>query len=204
MDVTEMNRFFAVLALGADVGVVVLVVGLLAGPRLALLDELAWWTRDRALTLAAVVAAVSTLGSLYYSEIAHFVPCRLCWFQRIGMYPLVVVLGIAARRRDLGARAAAVVLALGGLSVSVWHRVVQQWPTLESDSCSALVRCSIPYVKEWGLVTIPWMAGSGFALIVAILTTTWVLTDTGSTPTAGSSPEDAVPTPQDPTEEVAP
>jgi disulfide bond formation protein DsbB len=46
------------------------------------------------------VATVATLGSLYYSEVADFPPCRLCWYQRIAMYPLVPILGIAAARRD--------------------------------------------------------------------------------------------------------
>ncbi|RMH75681.1 MAG: disulfide bond formation protein B [Actinomyces sp.] len=195
MDVAAMNRFFAVLAVAADLGVVVIVVGLVAGPRLPLLDELVWWVRDRALALAAVVATVCTLGSVYYSEVAHFVPCRLCWFQRIAMYPLVVILGVAAVRRDEGARLPAAILAGGGLGVSVWHWIVQQWPTLESDSCSALVRCSIPYVKEWGLITIPWMAGSGFALILAVLATTRVLNESPS-PDPGSAgsvpPEEAL------------
>lgn len=190
MDVAAMNRFFAVLAVAADIGVVVIVVGLVAGPRLPLLDELVWWVRDRALVVAAVVATVCTLGSLYYSEVAHFVPCRLCWFQRIAMYPLVVVLGVAAVRRDEGARLPAALLATGGLGVSVWHRMVQQWPTLESDSCSALVRCSIPYVREWNLITIPWMAGSGFALILAVLATTRILTES---PSPGPEPAGAVP-----------
>ena len=52
-----------------------------------------------ALWLAALVAIVTTLGSLYFSEVAHFIPCKLCWYQRIAMYPLSITLLIAALRR---------------------------------------------------------------------------------------------------------
>ena len=61
------------------------------------------WARavaPQAVSLAWIVAIVTTLGSLYYSEHAGFVPCELCWYQRILMYPLVIVLGVAALRRD--------------------------------------------------------------------------------------------------------
>ena len=61
-------------------------------------------TRDNRLYLAWVVALIATLGSLYFSEVRGFVPCVLCWFQRIAMYPLVIVLGVAAFRSDLGGR----------------------------------------------------------------------------------------------------
>ena len=63
----------------------------------------------QAVLFAWIVATVTTLGSLYYSEHAGFVPCELCWYQRIVMYPLVIVLGVgvaAARPRGLDHRAA--------------------------------------------------------------------------------------------------
>ena len=97
MNVTVFSRFFALLTVTADV------IVLLA----LLLTALSPWSdasRDRfqrfrdffgphAVLLAWLVALTCTLGSLYYSERAHFIPCKLCWYQRIGMYPLVVILG---------------------------------------------------------------------------------------------------------------
>ena len=85
-----------------------------------------------ALTLAAGVAVVATLGSLYYSEVADFPPCRLCWFQRIGMYPLAVILPVAAWRRDRQVRWYALPLAVGGGAVSIYHVLVERFPSLES------------------------------------------------------------------------
>jgi hypothetical protein len=58
------------------------------------------WARDVALPAATAIALVTTLGSLYYSEVAGYPPCTLCWYQRIAIYPQVVVLGVAALRRD--------------------------------------------------------------------------------------------------------
>lgn len=177
VDVETVTLFWALLALAADVAVVALVIGLVAGPRLRNLEISTWWARDHALVSAAVVAAVSTAGSLYYSEGAGLVPCELCWYQRIAMYPLVVVLGSAAFGRDGSARLSAGVLASIGLSVSIWHRLLQSWPTLEGDSCGGPVRCGAAYVREFGFVTIPWMAASGFALVLVLLASTVVLGD---------------------------
>jgi len=124
----------------------------------------------QALAMAAVVATVCTLGSLYLSEAdPRFLPCRLCWFQRTAMYPLVVVLGVAAARRDLGARLTGAILAGIGACTSIWHLLVEQYPNLESSSCDPNNPCSFKWVDQWGYLTIPGMALSGFALILVLL-----------------------------------
>lgn len=118
---------------------------------------------------AATVAATATLGSLYLSESAGFPPCRLCWFQRIAMYPLVPLLGIAAVRRDQHVRLYGMVIAALGAAVSVWHVLVERFPDLEGSSCDPLNPCSIIWVERFGFLTIPAMALSGFAAIIALL-----------------------------------
>ncbi len=122
-----------------------------------------------ALPLAAAVAIVATAGSLYYSEVADFPPCRLCWFQRIAMYPLSAILTIAAVRRDCLVRWYALPLALVGAAVSTYHVVVERVPSLESGSCDPANPCSIIWVRKLGYLTIPTMALSGFVLIVLLL-----------------------------------
>jgi disulfide bond formation protein DsbB len=109
------------------------------------------------------------LGSLYYSEIANFPPCRLCWFQRIGMYPLAVILPLAAWRRDWSVRWYALPLAVGGGLVSIYHVLIERYPSLESGSCDPTNPCSIIWVERLGYLTIPTMALSGFALIAVLL-----------------------------------
>ncbi len=136
--------------------------------------EAAASVKRSALPLAAMVAVVSTLGSLYYSEVAHFVPCRLCWFQRIAMYPMAVVLPIAAIRRDIGIRVYMIAFPVVGLGISIYHYLVQHVPSLQGgSSCDPTAPCSAIYVETFDFVTIPFMAGSGFLLIATLLASTW-------------------------------
>ena len=165
--------FFALLAVAAELGalsIVVLAVGarwstFLRSQRDRVFAELA----PQAVVLAFVVATVATLGSLYLSEVAHFAPCRLCWYQRGAMYPLVPILGVLAWRDLAWLRWLATVLPLAGGIVSVWHLLIERYPNLDSGSCDPLNRCSLVWVRHLGYLTIPAMALSGFALIAALL-----------------------------------
>ncbi len=128
------------------------------------------------LPFAALVAAVATAGSLYLSEDVHLVPCRLCWYQRIGMYPLAIILLVAALRRDWGVRPYALTLALLGPVVSVYHVLVEHYPWMENSvSCDPFNPCSTNPVKGYDFVaygfmkSIPYMALSAFLLVATIL-----------------------------------
>lgn len=174
MDTPTVTLFLALLAVAAQVAVVAAVVLAVGGRFVPALRRLGAAVHrevaPQALALAAVVALVSTLGSLYLSEVAHYPPCRMCWFQRIAMYPLVVVLGVAAVRRDLGARASAAILAVLGAGASTYHLLLERFPSLEaSSSCDPANPCSIRWVDRFGYLTIPGMALSGFALILVLL-----------------------------------
>ena len=119
---------------------------------------------------AWAVAAVATLASLYYSEIADFVPCRLCWFQRIAMYPMAVILLIAAVRRDRrGGALYALPLPVLGAMVSIYHVYIELNPEAESASCKIGAPCSVKWVEELGYVTLPVLALTAFATIFALL-----------------------------------
>ena len=129
-------------------------------------------TAPSALWLAFAVATVATLGSLYYSEVAHFPPCRLCWYQRIAMYPLVPMLGLAALRGDQSVRRHALLLACIGAPISAWHVLVERFPGLEAGACDPANPCSLIWVDTFGYLTIPAMALSAFALIAVLLVIT--------------------------------
>ena len=183
MDVQEVATLTALAALAAGAAAFVIALALVLGPRVPALDRLAWWVRDHSFALAAVVALAATLGSLYYSEIADYIPCRYCWFQRIAMYPLIVVCGVAALTRDEKARPTALVLATGGIAVSIWHWLIQNNPDWASEgSCSITAPCSSKLVEEFGFVTIPFMAGAGFLLIIVLMVTGLVLRDPQPSP----------------------
>lgn len=115
------------------------------------------------------IALIATLGSLYFSEGLGLEPCKLCWFQRIAMYPLVVVLGVALLRRDASVWKTALPLAVIGATVSAYHVAVQFLPEIEVTQCSASAPCSLRYFQTFGFVTIPVMAGSAFLLIAAAM-----------------------------------
>jgi disulfide bond formation protein DsbB len=159
------NIFLATLALISLVGALGLVVYRFVRGKEAALSLLG----DSALWLAWLVAAVATGGSLIYSGIIHFVPCRLCWYQRVAMYPLSVILLVGALRKELVVRYYALPLALGGALTSVWHYLNQLYPSLEGGSCDPNNPCSLKYVDVFGFVSIPFMAGSGFILISVLL-----------------------------------
>lgn len=163
MDTDQVSVFFALLAFGAlAVGVVALLA--LAFRRTERLRPIV----DILLPLAFVIALVATLGSLYYSNVANFRPCRLCWWQRIMMYPMVPVLGIATFRRDVMGALYALPLALGGLGYGLYHTQLRWWPD-DSGSCDIDAPCSAIWVNTWGFVSIPFMATCGFIAITGLL-----------------------------------
>src|SRR6185436_21069131 len=98
--------------------------------------QLASTVAPQSVLFAWIVATVTTLGSLYYSEHAGFVPCELCWYQRILMYPLVLVLGVAVLRRDRAVWMTALAFVVLGAPVSLYHWLVERVPAFEeSSSC---------------------------------------------------------------------
>ncbi len=143
--------------------VVLLVLRVVRGP------EAAGVLGGRAIWLAWAVALVATIGSLVYSEVIGFEPCRLCWFQRIAMYPMAVVLLVGAIRREFQVKYYALPLALIGLVISIYHYTIQTFPSLEAGGSCGAVPCTAKYVDIFGFVSIPFMAGAGFIVIAVLL-----------------------------------
>lgn len=126
--------------------------------------------RRNVLYLAWLVAVVATLGSLYYSEIAGFIPCELCWYQRILMYPLSIILGIGAFYDEHAIKKYVLPLSILGMLVSTFHYMEQKIPGFaELKPCTKGVPCSAQYINWFGFVTIPFLALIGFTLITVLL-----------------------------------
>jgi disulfide bond formation protein DsbB len=162
----EWYRVFTWLCLAAIGTSVVLVVA-----RTGVLGSVGDSVRDalvgQGLAMAALVASAATVGSLYLSEGAGLTPCRLCWFQRCAMYPLAVILIIAAIRRDATIAPYALTIAGLGSLISLWHIAVEWRPSLEGigGSCALEAPCSARLVPlAFGFVSIPVMALSAFVL----------------------------------------
>jgi len=118
------------------------------------------------LAFAWLVALVATLGSLYYSEVRNFIPCTLCWYQRIAMYPLVFILGIATWRNDAQIRPYALTLSLLGLFWSSYHLLELWVPGLAPNVCKGPIPCNIEYMPSF---PIPLQAAIAFLLISVAL-----------------------------------
>jgi disulfide bond formation protein DsbB len=123
------------------------------------------------LWLAFVVAAVATGGSLFFSEIAHFVPCELCWYQRICMYPLSITTLLAALLNDHRVARYLLPFPVVGAGVSTYHLFVENGVIKQTQAClvSAPGGCATKWINEFGYMTIPTLALTGFTLAFAFL-----------------------------------
>lgn len=140
-----------------------------------------------ALWLAGAVAIGATVGSLWFSEGAGFIPCKLCWYQRIAMYPLAVILPMAAIRRDRPIFKYVLVLAGIGIAIAAYHVWIQLFPE-DSNFCTIADPCTAKWVEAFGWLTIPQMAGLSFGLIIALgAVSLWE----GRAPTESVEDEDA-------------
>jgi disulfide bond formation protein DsbB len=167
------STFFAVGAVAIAV-LVAAAVAVLVTARFS--DRAAGWRDvlvvsigDQAIRLAWLIAVAATLGSLYYSEIADFEPCRFCWYQRIAMYPLALILGIAAFTKDHKVARYVIPMASIGGGIAAYHYLIQHVPGLSTGACSTTVPCSAPWVWEFEFVSIPFMALVSFAAIIVLM-----------------------------------
>jgi disulfide bond formation protein DsbB len=171
--------FFALLTVAANLATLAL-WGMAAAARTseAAADR---WARVRAmlgdfgLPLGAIVAGVAMIGSLYLSEGAHLPPCKMCWYQRIAMYSLALILVVAAIRRDWAVKPFALTLALLGPLVSIYHYAIERRPSLEigNGSCGPTNPCTITWIWKFHYISIPFMALSAFALVATVLIVAW-------------------------------
>jgi disulfide bond formation protein DsbB len=156
---------FAGLGVVGQVLVVLLVLGALV--RRGRLRALFWGYE---LWAAFLVAALATGGSLFFSEIAGFVPCELCWFQRICMYPLSILTLFAAVHGDYRFARYLVPIPVVGAFVSGYHILIENNVISEPPMCRVGgAGCAVKWIDEFGYMTIPTLALTGFALLIGFL-----------------------------------
>ena len=167
-----------------------LIVGLLAlfGLR-APLDAIRRLLWGYELWAAFVVAAIATGGSLFFSEIAHFPPCELCWYQRICMYPLSILTLLMAWQGDNRAARYLLPLPIVGAGVSIYHLLIENQVIKEPTQCQASAPggCAFKWINEFGYITIPTLALTGFLLLIGFL----VLGTAGESETTATLPAHA-------------
>ena len=120
--------------------------------------------------LAFLVSLVATLGSLFFSEIMHFIPCSLCWYQRIFMYPLVFIFLINLLYPDDKVFKYSFPLVIVGLFISIYHNLLILKIIPETLSpCISGVPCSVDYLNYFGFITIPLLSFIAFLTIFILL-----------------------------------
>ncbi len=119
-----------------------------------------------------LVATVATLGSLFFSEVMEFVPCVLCWYQRVLMYPLVIIFLVGLFPLDKKVIKFSLPLVIIGWLISLYHNLLYYGIIPENISpCSKGVSCSTVYIKWFGFISIPLLALASFTILLILLIT---------------------------------
>ncbi len=128
------------------------------------------FVKSYVLPLALVIALAGMLGSLYFSEVMHLPPCLWCWYQRIALYPLVLIIAVAIATRDSRAWLYALPLSLIGCVMALYHVLLIQGVFTEVAACRVGVSCAT-ISWSWGFLTIPVLSLLAFISISVLL---WV------------------------------
>lgn len=161
---------YATLTLIGQILIVLLVILLIASrfSKNKSIKSLSKVISTNSIVFVLIFVALATLGSLFFSEIAGFTPCKLCWFQRICMYPLTIISLVAVVTNDSKVKKYILPLAVIGLVVAVYHILLQMYPnTLQCGD--ELVSCAKTGTKYYGYITIPVMSATAFLLSILTL-----------------------------------
>lgn len=130
--------------------------------------------KEYSLYIAWGIALTATMGSLYYSEIMNLPPCVLCWYQRISMYPMVVILGVGILLKNRLIHLYALPLTIIGFLIAVYHNLLYFNILPESAApCVAGVSCTTQFVKLLGFLDIPLQGLIAFTFINIFLIIYW-------------------------------
>ena len=117
-----------------------------------------------------LIASISTLGSLFFSEIMKFSPCVLCWYQRICLFPLVLIFSIGLVSFDKSVVKYALPLAVVGLVIAFYHNLLYSGIIPESiQPCSQGASCTEDYINLFSIFTIPMLSLIAFLIIIVLL-----------------------------------
>ncbi len=129
-----------------------------------------WATQRNILYLIWFIAVLGTLVSLYFSEVLFYWPCVLCWYQRVALYPLTVIIPIALLKKDYKVYMYIFALNVIGTLVSIYHNLIY-YDIIQGTlgTCISGVSCTTKYVELFGFVSIPLLALAGFMAINILL-----------------------------------
>jgi len=162
------NSFFALLTIGGQALIVLGIISTFIFRTNQSKNIIREFMRTYGMQFAFIVALGAVSGSLLYSEVLNLEPCKLCWLQRIFMFPQTIILGLALLKKDKNIADYAIALSTIGILISIYHYYLQI-SGVTNLPCSAGIEsggCSTQLVSEFGYITIPLMAITTFALII--------------------------------------
>lgn len=132
------------------------------------------WIKRNAYYLAWLVALAATLGSLYFQYVLNFPPCVLCWFQRIAIYPLVLIIPVGIVRKDSSLPLYVLPLSIVGACVAVYHNLLYYNIIPESLApCVQGISCTTKLIEWFGFITIPLLSLIAFIVVIFLMLVAW-------------------------------
>jgi disulfide bond formation protein DsbB len=169
MNTATFEVFFALLTVATLVATLIVIALRFIGPSDGAGRTMLASLATHRTAICAAITSTAMLGSLYFSEVANFVPCTLCWYQRIAMYPLAILTTIAAIRKD-DIRVYVTVLASIGAVISTYHWLLERFPSIDAGVCSTAVPCDLVWFEKFGFITLPFMALTAFLAVLTVTT----------------------------------
>ena len=151
-------------------GHVAIVILVLALCNVAPFTKIRSFVSANGISLSFMIVLGATLGSLYYSNIANFAPCVLCWYQRVSVFPQVLLFGLAFKRKTRDIIPYTTALSWVGLCISLYQVILERLPSVAvfCDPAGISESCATIYVKGFNYITIPVMSLTVFALLLLI------------------------------------
>ncbi|MDO8599863.1 MAG: disulfide bond formation protein B [bacterium] len=168
--VEQVNNLLSVLVVISQITVGFLLLSLLFRKKKNVKKILSYFSK-KAFLISFLIALTSMLGSLFYSEVAGYGPCKLCWYQRILMYPLVLLFGFALLRKRKDITDYALLMSLVGGVIAGYHYLLQIGlaPNIGCAAIGYSISCSQRFVMQFGYITLPLMSFTGFLIISTML-----------------------------------
>ena len=121
-----------------------------------------------------VLATIATTGSLFFSEVKHYLPCPLCWYQRGLMYPMIAVATAAILMRNVRLALVTLAMSVGGMAIASYHYALEKTQWFDAlDTCKGGVPCTTPWINAFGFITIPFLSLTAFTLIALVSSSAW-------------------------------
>ena len=168
LPVTLVNQLLALGTIFAQVAIVVIILALLA-PKTAFGKVVLRFLSKKAMFLAFLASFTGVVGSLYYSEFIGYEPCKLCWYQRVFLYPQAILLAIGLIKKHPHVADSCILFSTIGVLIAGYQSLLQLGFAPNIPCSASGVSCNQIFVMQYGYITIPVMALTAFLLIIVLL-----------------------------------